>query len=215
MRRVLPVAFAGREPRRAGNRERWNWQKFSCECSQDFVARDRQVFHAAADRVENRNGNSGNSRNFAGFADALGAIGSEPIVAFDEYDFDVRRIAMRHDPVTVESGCQRLAVSAIVDQVFMQRHSNTHQDAAFNLASRRQGIDDAPAPMSVTPTNTVYFPLASRRMTALLRPRAERNAMNATPAPRFTGPGSEPGCGRHRFFHSNVSAPRRMQSSRL
>src|SRR2546425_12429037 len=35
----------------------------------------------------------------------------------------------------------------------------------------------APAPMSVTPTNTVYFPLASRRMTALLRPRAERNAV--------------------------------------
>src|SRR5438093_10448942 len=123
MRRVLPVAFAGREPRRAGNHERWNWQKFSCECSQDFVPRDRQVFHAAADRVENRIGNSGNSRNFAGFADALGAIGSEPIVAFNEYDFDVRCIAMRHDPVTVEYGCQLLAVSAILDHVFIDRHT--------------------------------------------------------------------------------------------
>src|SRR5215472_13671770 len=73
----------------------------------------------------------------------------------------------------------------------------------------------APAPISVTPTNTVYVPLASRRITALLRPRADRNAMKDTPAPCFTGPASEPGCERHRFFHSKASAPRRMHSSRL
>src|SRR5206468_3833009 len=143
MRRVRPVAFAGPEPRPAGNHERWNWEKFSCECSQDFVARDPQIFHAAAERVENRIGNSGNSTNLAGFADAFGAIGSVPIITFDEYDFNFRAVAMRHDPVAVESGCQRLAVSAVVDEVFMERHSDTHQDAALNLASRRQGIHDA------------------------------------------------------------------------
>src|SRR5204863_10012229 len=82
-------------------------------------------------------------------------------------------------------------------------------------AAMRAMVVLAPAPMSVTPTNTVYFPLASRRMTALLRPSAERNAIKEPPAPRFTGPGSEPGGGRQRFFDSNVSAPRRMQSSRL
>src|SRR5216117_3605130 len=66
----------------------------------------------------------------------------------------------------------------------------------------------APGPTSVTPTNSVYWPFESRRMTALLLPSAERNAMNDTPAPRLIGPGSDPGCGRHRFFQSKASAPR-------
>src|SRR4030081_237280 len=59
----------------------------------------------------------------------------------------------------------------------------------------------APPPTSVTPTCTEYFPLASTRMTALLRPRPARNAMNETPAPRLIGPRSDPGCGFHRVFH--------------
>src|SRR5882757_9745074 len=71
----------------------------------------------------------------------------------------------------------------------------------------------APPPTSVTPTCTQYFPFASTRTTALLRPRPARNAMNETPAPRLIGPASEPGDDFQRFFHSNVSAPLRMHSS--
>src|SRR5262245_4104052 len=71
----------------------------------------------------------------------------------------------------------------------------------------------APAPTSVTPTCTEYLPLLLTRTTALLRPRPERNAMNATPAPRLIGPGSEPGLDFQRFVHSNASAPLRMHSS--
>src|SRR5471032_1270755 len=71
----------------------------------------------------------------------------------------------------------------------------------------------APPPTSVTPTCTEYLLFESTRMTALLRPRPERNAMNDTPAPRLIGPGPDPGCGFQRFVHSNASAPRRMHSS--
>src|SRR5262249_27611450 len=70
----------------------------------------------------------------------------------------------------------------------------------------------APAPTSVTPTWTAYRPFASSRMTALLLPRPARNAMNETPTPRLIGPRSDP-AGRHRFFQSNTSAPRRRHSS--
>src|ERR1700730_3675481 len=41
----------------------------------------------------------------------------------------------------------------------------------------------APAPMSVTPTNTVYRPLESSRSTALLWPRGDRRAMKDMPEP--------------------------------
>src|SRR5476651_1789162 len=71
----------------------------------------------------------------------------------------------------------------------------------------------APPPTSVTPTCTKYLPFASTRITALLRPRPARNAMNETPAPRLIGPGSDPGEDFQRFFHSNVSAPFWMHSS--
>src|SRR3954451_1997406 len=71
----------------------------------------------------------------------------------------------------------------------------------------------APPPTSVTPTCTQYFPFASTRTTALLRPSPARNAMNDTPAPHLIGPGSDPGCGYHRVFHPKASAPRRMHSS--
>src|SRR5207344_2762576 len=67
----------------------------------------------------------------------------------------------------------------------------------------------APAPTSVTPTNSVYWPFESRWMTALLWPRPERKIIIAKPAPRFFGPGSDPGCGRQRVFQSNCAAPRR------
>src|SRR5689334_14254086 len=70
----------------------------------------------------------------------------------------------------------------------------------------------APPPTSVTPTWTEYCPFESRRITALLRPSPARNAMNETPAPRLIAPLSDP-AGRHRFFQSNRSAPRRMHSS--
>src|SRR5579864_3738383 len=66
----------------------------------------------------------------------------------------------------------------------------------------------APAPTSVTPTCTLYSPLAFTSITALLRPKPDRNARNEKPAPRFTGPESEPGCGRQRFFQSNAVMPR-------
>src|SRR5258706_13734192 len=72
----------------------------------------------------------------------------------------------------------------------------------------------APAPTSVTPTCTQYLPLPSTRTTALLRPRPARNAMNDTPAPRLTGPRSDPGVDFQRVFHSNAAAPRRTHSSR-
>src|SRR4051794_31946920 len=80
-------------------------------------------------------------------------------------------------------------------------------------AAMRPIVVFAPAPTSVTPTCTEYLPSPWRRTTALLRPRPARNAMNETPAPRLIGPGSDPGTGFHRFFHSNVSAPLRMHSS--
>src|SRR2546429_8096056 len=60
----------------------------------------------------------------------------------------------------------------------------------------------APAPTSVTPTNSVYLPLASTWRTALLDPTPERNAMYVKPAPRLIGPVSDPGTGRHRAFQS-------------
>src|SRR5439155_25479254 len=102
-----------------------------------------------------------------------------------------------------------------------QRSVSPHTTSTFDRATPSASaaiiaiVVFAPAPTSVTPTNTVYLPFASSRITALLRPNAERNAMKDIPAPRLIGPGSEPGCGRHRFFHSNTSAPRRMHSSRL
>jgi len=71
----------------------------------------------------------------------------------------------------------------------------------------------APPPTSVTPTNTVYCPLASRRITALLCPSPDRKAMNETPAPRLSGPRSEPGCGRQRAVQSKRFAPMRRHSS--
>ena len=54
----------------------------------------------------------------------------------------------------------------------------------------------APAPTSVTPTNSVYSPVRVRAgCTALLVPSPERNNMKVMPAPRLIGPGSAPGCG--------------------
>src|SRR5438552_2986399 len=115
----LPAAFAGGAKPRAGNHEHWNWQKFSCECSENFVASDREIFHPAADCIEDRVGDSGHSWHLARFADALRAIGPVSVVAFDENHFDLRGVTMRHDPVAVESGGQGLAISAIVDQIFV------------------------------------------------------------------------------------------------
>src|SRR6185437_1746088 len=60
----------------------------------------------------------------------------------------------------------------------------------------------APAPTSVTPTNRVYLPLASTCSTALLDPTPEQKLMYVKPAPRFSGPLSDPGTGRHRLFQS-------------
>src|SRR4029077_20522032 len=71
----------------------------------------------------------------------------------------------------------------------------------------------APPPTSVTPTCTRYRPFESTSITALLGPSPARKAKNANPAPCFTGPASEPGFARQRFFHSKAAAPRWMQSS--
>src|SRR2546422_880480 len=76
---------------------------FSCECSQNFVASDRQILHASADRVEDCIGNGCNCRNLAGLPDAFCAIRSVPVVAFDKDHLDLRRIAMREKPRAVES----------------------------------------------------------------------------------------------------------------
>src|SRR5213076_2503378 len=57
----------------------------------------------------------------------------------------------------------------------------------------------APAPTSVTPTWTLYSPFELTRMTALLRPRPERNDMKETPRPRRILPVSLP-AGRQRSF---------------
>src|SRR6266566_990202 len=73
----------------------------------------------------------------------------------------------------------------------------------------------APAPTSVTPTNSVYLSFESKWITALLDPTPERNAIYVNPAPRLIGPLSDPGTGRHRAFQSNNSAPRRMHSSNV
>src|SRR5262249_12696727 len=291
--------------------EHWRWQKISYECPQDFVASDRQILHSTSDRIEHGVGDGRNCRYFTGFSDTLCAVRTVPIIALDEHHFDLGRVTVGHQSRAVESCSQRLSVSPVVNQVFVQRHADTHNGAAFDLApcckwihdpsaimhreiledthgaelsihldfdemraegsayfavqrrirrgrsdeyvfTRRQSfLDDlalecigrlshgvsslacgaaarlpdgvwatvgiahttstldsgtfsasaaimamvvfAPAPISVTPTNTVYFPFASRRMTALLRPRADRNAIKETPAPRLIGPGSEPG----------------------
>jgi hypothetical protein len=71
----------------------------------------------------------------------------------------------------------------------------------------------APGPMSVTPTKTVKRPEPSTRRIALLGPMPARNIMNDMPAPRLTGPGSEPGRGRQRDAQSKSSAPRSMHWS--
>ena len=71
----------------------------------------------------------------------------------------------------------------------------------------------APPPMSVTPTNRVYCSRESTRRIALLRPTAERNNMNDIPAPRLTGPTSDPAGERQRLVQSNCRAASRMHSS--
>ena len=71
----------------------------------------------------------------------------------------------------------------------------------------------APGPMSVTPTNSVYRPSAFTLRIALLGPTPDRNIMNAMPAPRLIGPGSEPGSGRQRLSQSKSSRPCAMHSS--
>src|SRR5262245_47174948 len=97
----------------------WSWQMFSCEYSQNFVARDRQIFHALADRIEYGIGDSGNSGYFARLADALSAKGAVSVVAFDEYHLDFRSVPVGHDARAVESCRQRLTCSPVVEQVFV------------------------------------------------------------------------------------------------
>src|SRR6516165_8773619 len=88
---------------RGGNHEHWNWKRFSCECSQNFVSGYRQIFHPPSDRVEDGVGDCGNRGDLARFADALRAIGSVTVVAFDKHDLDLRRVTMRHNPVAIKS----------------------------------------------------------------------------------------------------------------
>src|SRR5262245_9111196 len=128
--------------------EHWSWQKISCECPQNFVASDRQVFHTPADCVEYRVGYSCHCGYFARFADTLCAIRAVPIIAFDEHHFNLRRITMGHQPCAVESCRQRVSVPPVVDQVFVERHPNTHDGAAFDLAPCCKRIHDPPTIMN-------------------------------------------------------------------
>src|ERR1041385_5913228 len=137
MRHDLVDASPGGRTPRGGNHEHWNWKKFSCECSQNFVASYRQIFHSPSDRIEDRIGDCGNRGNLARFADALRAIGPITVVALDKYDLDLRRVTVSHDPVAVKSTGERLPVSPVVNQIFVQRHADPHDGAAFNLASCR------------------------------------------------------------------------------
>src|SRR5262249_21701146 len=135
-------AFAGGASQLAGNRGHWNWKRFSCKRSQNLVARNRQILHAAADRIENRVGYRGNSRYFAGFTDALRTIRAVSIVAFDKYDFDLRRVPVGEDSSAVKTGREWLPVATVIEKVFMKRHSNTHERAAFDLTSGGKRIHD-------------------------------------------------------------------------
>src|SRR5690348_4499656 len=142
MRPVQIGAFAAGGWQHAGNHAHWNWKKFSCERSQDLVARNRQILHAASNRIEDCVGYCGDSRYFAGFTDALCTIRPVSIVAFNEHHFDLRCVPVREDSSAVKTGSEGLPVATVIEKVFMKRHSNTHKRTTFDLASGCQRIHD-------------------------------------------------------------------------
>src|SRR5262249_61040245 len=102
-------------------------------------------FHATADRIEDSVGYCGDRGYFAGFTDALRAIRSIPIVAFNKHHFDLRRVPMSEDPRAVKTGSEWLSVTVVIEEVFMERHSNSHERTTFDLASGGQRIHDSSA----------------------------------------------------------------------
>src|SRR5262249_43883743 len=117
----------------------------SCKRSQDLVACNRQILHAASNRVEDRVGYRGDSRYFAGFTNALRTIRSVSIITLNEHHFNLGRVPMSKDSRAIKTGRERLPVTTVVEQVFMQRHSNTHERTAFDLTSGGKRIHDSSA----------------------------------------------------------------------
>src|ERR1700681_4740872 len=111
---VHPFAPAGRMKLPARESAGSCWRRFSCQCPQNFVTRDRQILHTAANGIEDGVANGRHGVNNPSLTDTFSPKGTISVVALDEDHLNLRRIEVGHDPCTVIAGGKRLPTAPVV-----------------------------------------------------------------------------------------------------
>ena len=111
---------------------------------QQFIERDRQIAHAFAGRVIDRIGDRRGDADNADFADALDAERIDQVVRLvDEDDLDIVHIGIHGHVVFGDVGVHDAAEIMIDQRLLVQRHADSADDGAHDLAVRRLGVEDA------------------------------------------------------------------------
>src|SRR4029450_13028885 len=109
-----------------------------------LVERDRQIAHALAGRVIDRVRNRRRSADNADFADALDAERIDLVILlFDENYVDRMHIRIYRHMIVGKVGGHESPEPVIGRHLFMQRHPDTADHSAENLAARDFRIKDA------------------------------------------------------------------------